>query len=87
MIQFDEHIFQMGWFNHLVLFFVKCKDKRRIGWFGEGDKDDLVKMGLLSLVVGLSSQKKGHDSIVKFLNIGMEGCRILKQRLPAKMKI
>jgi len=53
IIQFDEHIFQMGWFNHqLVLFFVKCKEKRRIGWFGEGDKDDLVKMGLLSLVVG-----------------------------------
>jgi len=31
MIQFDEHIFQMGWFNHQAVFFTIYQQKKKGG--------------------------------------------------------
>ena len=47
MMQFDEHIFQMGWFNHQPdLYFLKLR------FFFE-DKPDLSTNGIDRLIEGL----------------------------------
>ena len=67
ILQFDEHIFQRGWFNHQLdefgwFFFDNFGGSGLGRWIFEGSRKDLIKLLLISL--SLKWKRKPHKQVL-----------------------